>query len=67
MSENNIEITCPRCGHTWEQDLTGLDKKDLVVYRDPAQPKKKQYRVRCPRCGTRTIVSVEEDNGETGG
>jgi len=65
MSENTVEITCSRCGHTWPQDLAALDKKDVVVYRDPAQQKK--YRVRCPRCGTRNIITVEEDDGETGG
>jgi ribosomal protein S27AE len=57
MSDNLSEITCVRCGQTWQEDLARLDKKDLIIYRGEAQPKR--YRVTCPRCGTVNVVTVE--------
>jgi ribosomal protein L37E len=64
MSENSVEITCARCGHAWEQDLTGLAVEDQVMYR--GQVRQQDYRLRCPRCGTNNIVSVEFEEVKDG-
>ena len=64
MSDNLIEITCARCGHTWYEDLARLDEADQVIYRGKVE--RKTYRVRCSRCGTKNVVTVEfeeEDDG----
>ena len=63
MADQPLQITCPRCGHTWSVDLAELEKRALVIYRATAP--QKRYRVQCPRCDTHVIVSVafeEEDD-----
>ena len=48
MSEK-IKITCPRCGHEWEESLQELDKM------------KGGYRTVCPVDDTHIILEVEKD------
>ena len=72
MSDNLIEITCSRCGHTWYEDLARLDEKNQVIYRDVVEQKheglveQKTYRVRCSQCGTNNIVTVRFEETEDG-
>ena len=56
MSKTKINVKCPRCGRRWDQDLSRLDKADRVVYREVGETR--DYRVRCPQCGTVKIVTV---------
>lgn len=63
MSGNLTEITCVRCGHTWRKDLAPLEEADQTLYRGKVQ--QKSYRVRCPRCGTHNVVTVESEEGES--
>jgi predicted nucleic-acid-binding Zn-ribbon protein len=68
MSENLIEITCARCRHTWYEDLSQLGKADQVIYR--GQVERRTYRLRCSRCGTNNVVTVEveeESHGQSAG
>ncbi len=66
MSNDLIEITCVRCGHTWYEDPALLDKAEgSIIYKGPAR--RRTYRVCCSRCGTPNIVTVEveeEDDGQ---
>ena len=60
-----IEITCPRCKHTWPEKIENLEKLDQEIYRDvPTKKRVEQYRTRCPQCHTYFIVDVqvEEDD-----
>jgi len=56
---DEIEFSCPRCGHKWEKSLAEL-KKEQTVYRDE---KKQVIEVRdaCPVCGTHVVLQVQED------
>jgi endogenous inhibitor of DNA gyrase (YacG/DUF329 family) len=59
MSNNRIEITCSRCGHTWYEDLARLDKADQDIYKGKMHNiREKTYRVPCPQCGTNNVVTV---------
>ena len=61
---DEVKITCPRCGHKWEQSLKKLEKM-VEVYRDIDQKHTKKetvkYRAICPVDGTYIILEVEED------
>ena len=62
---DKIKITCPRCGHKWEQSLGELEKME-IIYRGAKKEKSKekkvsQYRAVCPVDGTYIILEVEED------
>jgi hypothetical protein len=54
MPNNIAELTCPRCGHTWTEDVAGLRKPDSTIYRgeNPAQ-RVETLSVHCPICTTR--------------
>ena len=64
MSDNLIEIKCPRCGHVWQVDVTQLEAASQemfkVLLRGKPKPKKTSYRVSCPNDGTSIVVEVEE-------
>ena len=62
MSENSIEITCIRCGHTWCKDLSQLGKVQRVIYKGTVELR--SYRVSCPQCGCVNIVTVEVEEDE---
>jgi DNA-directed RNA polymerase subunit RPC12/RpoP len=57
------ELTCSRCGHTWYQDFTGIDKQQLIFKGETTQ---RTYSVACPNCGTRKtlVVRIMEDDEE---
>ena len=59
-----IEITCPRCGHIWYEDVDKLKLKEEVIYKAldgaPDVPGMQRFRVFCPVDRTRVIVTVEE-------
>jgi ribosomal protein S27E len=57
MSDNLTDITCVRCGQTWQEDLAHVEEEKLEVYK--GKPRQKRYRVTCPRCGTVNVVTVE--------
>ncbi len=61
--KNTIELTCNKCGHIWRVDLSALEKKDQVIYRNAKKRQTKDYRVRCPRCHHIQVITVafEED------
>lgn len=59
MSEE-IEITCPRCGHKWKTSLQELEKQ-AVIYRGSEKPKGEKYRAVCPVDGTYIILEIQED------
>ncbi len=61
-----IEVTCPKCRDVWRVDVTTLDKTEqIIVYRNN-DPKQKEYRVRCHKCGTYAVVTVEFDEADDG-
>lgn len=60
-----IEVTCPKCRDVWRVDVTALDKPDQIILKNN-KPQQAQYRVRCHKCGTYAVVTVEFDEGEDG-
>jgi DNA-directed RNA polymerase subunit RPC12/RpoP len=65
MASSTVEITCPRCGHKWTEDVEELKKQKQTVYRDfKPGPKVTSYRVQCPQCGTMVVVDIQEDADE---
>ncbi len=69
MADELIEIRCPWCGHTWYESLAQLGQAEQVIYRGAVEVR--SYRMRCPTCGTRAIVTVEveeerDDQGQGG-
>ncbi|MEK7326989.1 MAG: hypothetical protein AAB217_17230 [Chloroflexota bacterium] len=60
-----IEVTCPKCRHVWHVDVTTLDKAEQIIYRDN-KPQQARYRVRCHKCGTYAVVTVEFDEADDG-
>lgn len=69
MTDDLIEITCVRCNHPYYVNLSDLDRKDVVLYKEEVQWKK--YRARCPECGTYNVFTVEfqeeDDDQSTSG
>ena len=61
MATLTVELTCIRCNHTWYQDLSKLNRHD-IVYR--GAKREEQYSVPCPKCGTYNVVTVaiEDDD-----
>jgi Zn finger protein HypA/HybF involved in hydrogenase expression len=60
MSDQRIEIKCPRCQHQWWADLN--DMPSLPVYRgDAPAGKPREYRLLCPACGNRFVATVTDD------
>ncbi len=64
MSDKRLEVTCPRCGHTWHLDLSRLAKPDQVIYKGKVQ--RKTYRTRCSQCSTYVVFTVEVEEAEDG-
>ena len=62
MEEEWVDIQCVRCGHRWREDLSQLDEVDRVIYKGVV--KTRDYRMRCPRCGTVNVVTVAFDDRE---
>lgn len=63
MSDNEIELKCPRCGHIWREDIAKLDRQAQVIYKG-AGTRTVAYRARCPKCGAYVIVEVDEAEGD---
>ena len=64
-SENYVSVTCPRCGHPWNVNLNELDDPGRPVYRGAAAPKTpRQYRAKCPNCGTYTVFDVPKEGDD---
>jgi transcription elongation factor Elf1 len=67
-----IDVTCPRCGHTWVENLTDLARPTSVTYKGAVYrgegPKTRVecYSVFCKNCGNYPVVEVtieERPNG----
>ena len=69
MSDNLIEVKCPRCGREWKVDVTELEKVQQTMFRhltleSALQPQVTSYRVRCPQDGTYVVVDIRKvDDG----
>jgi hypothetical protein len=64
-TDPTIQLTCPRCNHTWYEKIENLEKPDQTIFRDASPHKRTQdYRARCPQDHTYFIlkVQVEEDD-----
>ena len=61
MSDAQIPLTCLRCGQSFSPNLKDLEKVDQVVHRTLDLPTSRQekYRVVCPVCTQRWIITVE--------
>lgn len=61
MSDTQIPLTCLRCGSGFSPKLNDLEKVDQVVHRSIDLPPNRQekYRVTCPVCTQRWIITVE--------
>lgn len=57
-AKEKLDITCPRCGHTWSPDLAKLSMEE-VNYRE--RGRMSQYRLHCPECGGRWRMTVAEE------
>jgi predicted RNA-binding Zn-ribbon protein involved in translation (DUF1610 family) len=65
IPESLIEFKCPRCGHTWYEDVEKLKgEQPQVVYKgvDLSQDVLK-FRRPCSVCGTNVIVEVKQEDG----
>ncbi len=51
------ELTCSRCGHTWDANLTEFDRDKQLIYRGVTT--QRTYSVPCPNCGTRKTLALE--------
>ena len=61
---DKIKLTCPRCGHKWEQSLRDLEKMGTIFkshLNEETKPDTAEYRAVCPADGTYVIVEVQED------
>ena len=60
MSDQPIEIKCPRCQHQWWANLN--DEASLPVYRgDVPAGEPREYRLVCPACGSHCVATVTDD------
>lgn len=57
-AKEKLDVTCPRCGHTWSPDLAELSVAE-VNYRE--RGRMSQYRLQCPECGGRWRMTVAEE------
>jgi predicted RNA-binding Zn-ribbon protein involved in translation (DUF1610 family) len=61
MSNRTIDVTCPRCGETTQQDLNQLEGSVEIFRGDPPSPGvRKVYSFPCRACGAPLKVTVTE-------
>jgi endogenous inhibitor of DNA gyrase (YacG/DUF329 family) len=65
IPESLIEFKCPRCGHTWYEDVEQLKRERAqLVHKALDEPKDVlKFRRPCSVCGTNVIVEIKEEDG----
>jgi hypothetical protein len=56
-AEPTLTLTCPRCQHTWREQLSALEKLDQEIFKGQAG-QKSTFRARCPQDHTYLVVEV---------
>ena len=54
-----INLSCPKCGHQWAQDLDQAQKQRTIFRGDAKKTKVEVYVFDCPQDGTQVAVEVE--------
>ena len=64
IPDSLIQIKCPRCGHTWYEDVEQLKREEeQPIYKGIDLPTGVlEFRRPCPTCGTYVIVRVKEED-----
>lgn len=53
-----VLLTCPYCGHSWQQEMDTLLADEAIIYKGPGETVER--RVQCPRCPRTVIVAVPQ-------
>jgi hypothetical protein len=63
MTNEQIPLKCPRCGHTWQRSAAEIRRQyEQMIYKGDPPPGIEEYRVQCPVDHTYFIVGLPIQN-----